>query len=370
MKDLAKLLRIPLPYAVGIMEMLWHHVSRFAIQGDIGKWPDKNIARAVGWAGNPERLVNALVESGWLDRDPDYRLLVHDWDQHADQSVSKTLKNKSIDFIKTTATHHIYFVRSLATGLVKIGTTRHQPIERLSELRARSGEPLELVTSFTGSYRVESEVHARFAHLKVDNGWFYPKPELVEFIALYCGISGIILETDRIVPSQPLPLPLPIPFHTVDGIIPTTRESEPNRISGETTAECVSKIKAIRKPKGEKLEPPEVETVIANISKNILTRHPKMRNGSMSINTVAKALRLIVRELELVDKIPRLLSIDENHAACCSQFEWQKEGGMYAKGLNNWLAPTMDRFDSRPDPDQSKPQQPAVKRIIATADMF
>ena len=275
--ELAELLGIRRCHAVGLLELLFHFAAQYAPEGDVGKYTDKRIAAACDWGASASKLVDALVQSRWLDVHPASRMVVHGWDEHADRTTLQRLTRAGKSTIKS-----------------------NQQV--------------------TGNLCTQSET-----------------------VGFNIG-------------ALPLPLPKPEPY--------------PSRISGETTAEGVSKIKPIRKSKGEKLEPPEVETVIANISKNILARHPKMRNGSMSVNTVAKALRLIVRELELVDKIPRLLSIDENHAACCSQFEWQKDGGKFANGLNNWLAPTMDRFDSRPDLDQSKPQQPAVKRIIATADMF
>ena len=60
--------------AVGILECLWHWASRYAIQGDVGKWPNKAIALGIGW--NPDdadRLVDALVQAGWLDLDFDRR---------------------------------------------------------------------------------------------------------------------------------------------------------------------------------------------------------------------------------------------------------------------------------------------------------
>jgi hypothetical protein len=96
---LAKLLHIQRWGAVGILESLWHFTSRFAIQGDIGAWTDQEIAEAIGWTGDPGRLITALVEAGWLDRNQAYRLVVHDWHDHAQESVRKTLRNRSLLFV-------------------------------------------------------------------------------------------------------------------------------------------------------------------------------------------------------------------------------------------------------------------------------
>jgi hypothetical protein len=227
MKDLARRLKIPLPYAVGIMEMLWHQVSKYAIQGDVGKWPDEAIAEAVHWKGDTDKLVNALVDSGWLDRDPDYRLVVHDWDQHADQSVCKTLKNKGLGFVTTTANYTIYFLRSKATGLIKIGTTRRNVRDRIGELQVSSGERLELLATFSAGFQTEAELHARFSNWKTKGEWFTPCDELIDLIALINENSGMIPELDgKVKPALalafPKPEPKPEPEPVVDGGSPPT----------------------------------------------------------------------------------------------------------------------------------------------------
>lgn len=114
MKDLAKRLKIPLPYAVGIMELLWHYTAKYHPRGDIGAAPDWAIADACGWdcgrrsdrvGQDPDKLaafVDALVASKWLDRDKTCRILVHDWSEHADGSVKKYLKDKGLSFLSPT----------------------------------------------------------------------------------------------------------------------------------------------------------------------------------------------------------------------------------------------------------------------------
>lgn len=98
---LARLLNIPRCQAVGLLEMLWHWTARFAIQGDIGRWSDDEIAAGAGWEDfeKSREFVTALVEAEWLDVDPIHRLLIHDWSDHADESVRKTLKNRGLQFL-------------------------------------------------------------------------------------------------------------------------------------------------------------------------------------------------------------------------------------------------------------------------------
>src|SRR5262245_42760201 len=81
--SLAARLGIPRYAAVGILESLWHATSRYALRGDIGHLTDKEIAHHVAWDKEPQVLVRALVASGWLDRDKEHRLIVHDWADHA-----------------------------------------------------------------------------------------------------------------------------------------------------------------------------------------------------------------------------------------------------------------------------------------------
>jgi hypothetical protein len=98
-RALAEELKIPLPYAVGILEMVWHTTAKFTPQGNIGKWSDKSIAERVGWTKKADLLMRALVKTGWLEEDAEHRLLVHDWHDHADQTVERALAKKGLDFV-------------------------------------------------------------------------------------------------------------------------------------------------------------------------------------------------------------------------------------------------------------------------------
>ena len=87
MKALARALAMPLPYAVGTMELLWQWAGDFAKRGDVGKYTDEGIAEAVCWTGDPEHLIRMLVQEKWLDENEEHRLIVHDWPQHCEDSV-------------------------------------------------------------------------------------------------------------------------------------------------------------------------------------------------------------------------------------------------------------------------------------------
>jgi len=98
MDDLMERLSVPRYAAAGILELLWHYAAKYTPQGDVGRYPDSRIAKAVEWDGDTETLISALVNAGWLDTCPKYRLIVHDWAAHADQAVKKRLQRQGLQF--------------------------------------------------------------------------------------------------------------------------------------------------------------------------------------------------------------------------------------------------------------------------------
>jgi hypothetical protein len=96
--DLMRRLKIPRWGAMGILEALWHLTANEAPRGDIGRFSDERIAAGIDWRGDSGRLISSLVESGWIDADRSYRLLIHDWPDHADEAVKKYLRRNKLDF--------------------------------------------------------------------------------------------------------------------------------------------------------------------------------------------------------------------------------------------------------------------------------
>jgi hypothetical protein len=91
---LAAVLNVPLWGALGILESLWHFAQRYAPAGDVGRFTDDDIARAIGWTENAATLVSGLVQAGWLDRCSCHRARIHDWPDHADVSVKRAIDSK------------------------------------------------------------------------------------------------------------------------------------------------------------------------------------------------------------------------------------------------------------------------------------
>jgi hypothetical protein len=88
---LARALGIERWGAVGILESLWHLTAREAPRGDIGKLSNEDIAYQLDWKGEANELVLGLCNSDWLDVHTEFRLIVHDWSEHADDMVHRKL---------------------------------------------------------------------------------------------------------------------------------------------------------------------------------------------------------------------------------------------------------------------------------------
>jgi hypothetical protein len=99
MKKLCRLLDIRMYEAIGILESLWHLTAREAPQGDIGKLSNEDIALGLDWRDDPEKLITALLDARWLDMSRHVRLVVHDWHEHADESVKRKLVRNGLSFL-------------------------------------------------------------------------------------------------------------------------------------------------------------------------------------------------------------------------------------------------------------------------------
>lgn len=80
--------------AVGLMEMLWQWTAEMCPTGAIGAYTDVDIAAASGWEGDPSAFVEALKspQVRFVESHKGYRLVVHDWSQHCEDSVHKRLE--------------------------------------------------------------------------------------------------------------------------------------------------------------------------------------------------------------------------------------------------------------------------------------
>jgi hypothetical protein len=66
----------------GVLAKLWHRAGQVGEDlGDLGSMPRRRLARTLGWPGDPNVLIEALLVSGWIDQvegDPD-AFRAHNW---------------------------------------------------------------------------------------------------------------------------------------------------------------------------------------------------------------------------------------------------------------------------------------------------
>lgn len=78
--------------AIGRLHILWWWALDYAKDGDLTNISSRIIAQKLGWKGDPEQLINALVESGFVDSTND-GLFIHDWDEYTGDFAEKREKS-------------------------------------------------------------------------------------------------------------------------------------------------------------------------------------------------------------------------------------------------------------------------------------
>lgn len=96
--DLKQRLGVSRYVALGALEALWHFAGRFTPKGNVGKYSDQQIESWIEWTGTPGAMIEALVCSRWIDRDSVHRLIIHDWEFHADKATKQALKRSNLQF--------------------------------------------------------------------------------------------------------------------------------------------------------------------------------------------------------------------------------------------------------------------------------
>lgn len=92
----------------------------------------------------------------------------------------------------------------------------------------------------------------------------------------------------------------------------------------------------------------EFESKLSQVAESIHERHPELRRD-IGIKAITAKLRTICKGVP-VGKLGLLSEIDESHAEHCDSEQWTRDGGQFAKGLENWLAPSKRRWESSAGP--------------------
>jgi hypothetical protein len=90
---LARLLRVNRAAVIGHLQCLWWWAMDYAHDGDLSRHDELDIAIGADWEGCPSALIDALVTVGFLDRDVDGTLVIHDWHDYAGKLIERRKAN-------------------------------------------------------------------------------------------------------------------------------------------------------------------------------------------------------------------------------------------------------------------------------------
>lgn len=93
-KKLKMQLRMPLWQVKGLLQSLWDFTAENALEGNIGRWTNEEIALGIEWEGDPDELIRVLVATRWVDAHPADRLVIHDWQEECEDYIKKRLTRK------------------------------------------------------------------------------------------------------------------------------------------------------------------------------------------------------------------------------------------------------------------------------------
>lgn len=106
---------------------------------------------------------------------------VFDTPPHFDKPMARTNTNAAVH-------KHLYFVRHLDTGAIKIGRSS-KPDRRLAELRKVFGGRMALIGHVLDAGRDEVVLHANLANWALGKEWFSPSAEVLQTL-LVCLTEG------------------------------------------------------------------------------------------------------------------------------------------------------------------------------------
>lgn len=89
----ATLLGVSIPTAIGYLHMLWYFCLKYAPDGVLDEFDNDEIAGACRYPSEGDEFVLALFKSGWLDRDGDEVLSIHNWSKYTGRILVKNKKH-------------------------------------------------------------------------------------------------------------------------------------------------------------------------------------------------------------------------------------------------------------------------------------
>ena len=85
--------------AKGLLQSVWDFVGDNCPRGDVGRFSNEDIAFGIDFEGDFDPVIEALVETGWLEESEEHRLIIHDWKDHCEDRIKKRLQRAGMDFV-------------------------------------------------------------------------------------------------------------------------------------------------------------------------------------------------------------------------------------------------------------------------------
>jgi hypothetical protein len=152
--------------AVGHLHLFWHWVLEFAPSGDISydRFTCEDIADGAMWEGDALPFLEALVTSGFVDRDGE-RLSVHDWDSYGGEYQKKLAKDRERKRAKAKSTEGDGVptdIQEPSTGFPRNATEIPQRERETKEKEKEEIPPVAIATSPKGGKRTPRILVADF----------------------------------------------------------------------------------------------------------------------------------------------------------------------------------------------------------------
>jgi len=100
----------------------------------------------------------------------------------------------------------------------------------------------------------------------------------------------------------------------------------------------------------------ELDITLDRIAESIQARHPAVRRDCGAAAVRKKLIAILKHKfVPSSERMSYLRALDETHGRMCASSQWTKDGGEFAKSLENWLAPTMERYEAASTPQVAAP---------------
>ncbi|WP_180147083.1 hypothetical protein [Desulfoluna butyratoxydans] len=119
---------------------LWLTAAVHRPSGCLDGWDEEDIADACNWMGDPRVLVDALVETHWLAKDPEMGYVINDWCEHQPWACSAEDRADKARFSKLAQVNRAKYDELKAKGVNAISKEEYRKILEPSRVMGGAGD--------------------------------------------------------------------------------------------------------------------------------------------------------------------------------------------------------------------------------------